>query len=106
MLASETWIPLEGVHEAPLVRALVAQGRRFIKPLRYDARSACAFANVLLLDAGAQPVPLHVLSPFMKPSDRALKDRLLDVDGDRAWVWSLDDPLPALPGAGWALAHP
>ena len=27
-----------GVHEAPLVRALVSQGRRFVKPLRYDAR--------------------------------------------------------------------
>ena len=33
MLTSEEWIPLEGVHEAPLVRALVAQGRRFVKPL-------------------------------------------------------------------------
>lgn len=97
MLASETWIPLDGVHEAPLVRELVAQGRRFIKPLRYDARSACAFANVLLLDAGAQPVPLHVLSPFMKPSDRALKNRLLDAEGAAAWCWSLDEPMPALP---------
>ena len=32
MLTSEEWIPLEGVQEAPLVRALVAQGRRFVKP--------------------------------------------------------------------------
>jgi hypothetical protein len=98
MLASETWIPLEGVHEAPLVRALVEQGRRFVKPLRYDARSASAFANVLLLDAGAQPVPLHVVSPFMKASDRILKDRTLEgADGAGAWVWSLEEPLPALP---------
>ena len=98
MLASETWIPLEGVHEAPLVRALVAQGRRFVKPLSFDARSACAFPNALLLDAGAQPLPLHVVSPFMKPSDRELKDRLLDAQGLAAWRWSLNEPMPALPG--------
>jgi hypothetical protein len=98
MLASETWIPLEGVHEAPLVRALAAQGRRFIKPLRYDARSASAFANVLLLDAAPQPFPLHLVSPFMKPSDKALKDRLLGADGRIAWSWSLDEPMPRLPG--------
>ncbi|WP_284620551.1 DUF1173 family protein [Aquabacterium humicola] len=97
MLASENWIPLEGVHEAPLVRALVAQGRRFIKPMRYDARSACAFANVLLLDAGIHPVALHVVSPFMKQRDRALKDRQLDASGSGAWVWSLDGPMPELP---------
>lgn len=96
MLASETWIPLEGVHEAPLVRALVAQGRRFIKPLRYDARSACAYPNVLLLDAGARPVPLHLVSPFMTASDRALKERLLEADGAGAWVWPLDESMPAL----------
>jgi hypothetical protein len=26
-----------------------------VKPLRYDARSAAAFPNVLLLDTGAKP---------------------------------------------------
>ena len=106
MLASETWIPLEGVHEAPLIRALVAQGRRFIKPLRYDARSACAFANALLLDVGAQPLQLHVTSPFMNASDRALKERLLDAaEGGLAWAWSLDGSMPELPASRWALRH-
>lgn len=37
MLTSEHWIPVKGVHELPLIRALVEQGRRFVKPLRYDA---------------------------------------------------------------------
>jgi hypothetical protein len=40
--ASEQWIPVEGVHELPLVRALVDAGRHFVKPLRYDARCAAA----------------------------------------------------------------
>lgn len=65
MLTSEEWIPLEGVHEAPLVRALVAQGRRFVKPMRYDARSVAGFANAILLVVGASPVDLHVVSGFM-----------------------------------------
>ncbi len=53
LLASEQWIPVEGVHELPLLQALVDAGRYFVKPLRYDARCAAAFANALLLDTGA-----------------------------------------------------
>jgi hypothetical protein len=37
MLTSEAWNPPEGVHAASLVRALVAQGRGFVKSLRHDA---------------------------------------------------------------------
>lgn len=59
MLTNEQWIPIEGVHELPLIDTLIAQHRRFVKPLRYDARSAAAFPNALLLDAGPAPVPLH-----------------------------------------------
>lgn len=97
MLASDEWIPLDGAHEVPLVRALVAQGRRFVKPLRYDARSAAAYANVLLLDAGPQPVALHLLSGFMKPADRALKERVIQATAAPVWVWATDEPMPVLP---------
>ena len=62
MLITDNWIPIEGVHEVDLIQALTEQRRRFVKPLRYDARSAAAFPNVLLLDTGARPTPLHVLS--------------------------------------------
>jgi len=50
MLISENWIPLEGVHEIDLIQALTEQKRRFLKPLRYDARSVAAFPNALLPD--------------------------------------------------------
>jgi hypothetical protein len=99
MLSSEEWIPLEGVHEAPLVRALVAQGRRFVKPLRYDARSAAGFANAILLDADAEPVPLHVLSAFMKPIDIEAKSRAIGLASCRAWAWSTDGRMPDFPAA-------
>lgn len=99
MLSSEEWIPLEGVHEAPLVRALVAQGRRFVKPLRYDARSAAGFANAVLLDAGAEPFPLHVLSAFISPIDTEAKRQIIASAGGRAWTWSSDRPMPRFPNA-------
>lgn len=94
MLTSEQWIPLEGVHELPLIIALVAQHRRFVKPLRYDARSATAFPNALLLDAGPAPVPLHVVSAFMDPKERAAKEKTVAACKDDAWVWRTEQPMP------------
>lgn len=96
MLTSEHWIPVEGVHELPLVHALVEQRRRFIKPLRYDARSVASFANALLLDCGAAPVPLHVVSAFLPPKERVAKDAAIRNSG-HAWVWATDQPWPVLP---------
>jgi len=96
MLASEHWIPIEGVHELPLIDALVAQHRRFVKPLRYDARSAAAFPNALLLDVGRLPFPLHVLSPFMDAKERAEKEKAIVSAGGTAWVWATDKAMPPL----------
>ncbi|WP_374616920.1 DUF1173 family protein, partial [Thauera aminoaromatica] len=97
MLTSEHWIPVEGVHELPLIDALVAQQRRFIKPLRYDARSAAAFANALLLDNGQHPVPLFVVSAFMDSKERAAKERAIASGKLDAWVWWTDQTMPAFP---------
>lgn len=97
MLTSAEWIPLEGIHELPLVQALVARKRRFLKPLRYDARSVAAFPNAFLLDVGPKPRPLHVLSAFMTGADRAAKSRSIDKAGVAAWVWRSDSAMPDLP---------
>ena len=97
MLTSENWIPIEGIHEVDLIQALTEQGRRFVKPLRYDARTAAAFPNVLLLDTGAKPTPLHVLSASMEAKDRAAKEKAAQAQGEGAWVWSTDKPIPRLP---------
>ena len=107
MLASEHWIPVEGVHELPLVHALIEQRRRFVKPLRYDAHAAARFPNAVLLDVGAAPLALHVFSPFMTPKDREVKEaavraceRACERACDRVWVWPADEPvMPALPEA-------
>ena len=102
MLVTDQWIPLDGLYELPLIDALREQGRAFFKPLKFDARTAAGFPNVLLLDAGARPVPMHAVSPFAQVKDRAIKDRAIKdlasrSGGQGPWVWETDKPLPALP---------
>ncbi len=97
MLASENWIPLEGIHEADLVHELTLQRRRFIKPLRYDAASAAPFPNAILLDGPSGPVPLHLVSPLMDARERAAKERVVRALGASAWVWHTSERMPPLP---------
>ncbi len=94
MLVTEQWIPLDGIYELPLIEALQQQGRSFIKPLKYDARTSAGFPNALLIDAGPRPVPLHVISPFMSEQDAGIKRKLLK---DGSWFWETDKPIPDLP---------
>ncbi len=97
MMTSEHWIPIEGIQELPLVHALVAEQRRFVKPLRYDAKSAALFPNALLLDAGNLAIPLHLVSAFMSPRERDAKVKAARTATDLAWVWLTHEPMPPLP---------
>jgi len=97
MLTTDNWIPIEGVHEADLIQVLTEQKRRFMKPLRYDARSVAPFPNVLLLDTGLEPTPLHVVSALMDPHARAAKEAALKTQRGTPWVWRTEAPMPALP---------
>jgi hypothetical protein len=97
MLTSEQWIPIEGIHELPLVQALVNQQRRFVKPLRYDARNAATFPNALLLDAADSPVPLHVVSAYLDPKEQAAKALALKTGDDTQWIWRTSESMPELP---------
>ena len=99
MLTTENWIPLEGIHEADLIHELTTQKRSFLKPLRYDARSAAAFPNALLLDTGASPTALHVVSALLDPRDRLAKEKAIKAQGAAPWVWHTDQPMPPLPEA-------
>jgi len=98
MLVTDNWIPLEGTDEIDLVQHLTEQSRRFLKPLRYDVRSAAYFPNALLLDTGDAPSALHIISNFMSEKDRAIKDKAIQrTDPTKAWIWRTDVPMPALP---------
>jgi hypothetical protein len=60
-------------------------------------KSAAGFPNVLLLDAGAAPVALHVVSSFMGARERAAKESVLRTSGETAWTWMTDKGMPDLP---------
>ncbi len=94
MLTTRQWVPLHSAFEESLMDRLVEEGRRFVKPLRYDLREA-ALPSALLLDAGPEPVALHLLSPFM--SERERMQQLKVLEGSKAWVWDTTQPWPGLP---------
>jgi hypothetical protein len=96
MLTTDQWIPLEGLYELPLIEVLQREQRAFLKPLRYDARSAAGFPNVLLLDSGTVPVPLHVMSPLLEAKERSAKEKVL-AGLPAVWVWMTAKSMPALP---------
>jgi hypothetical protein len=104
MLTTNQWIPVSGVEEIDLIEALIAQKRRFLKPLQYDAKYAAAFPNVLLLDGGDEPVALHVTSNFMTELERSTKDKLLKSAENGQWVWNTGDAMPHFPKAAWPAA--
>jgi hypothetical protein len=96
-LVSDQWIPLEGLHELPLIEELQRQGRAFLKPLRFDAKSGACFPNALLLDTEGGPFPLHVMSAFLDPKEQGAKEKAVLAAGEGAWVWRTDQDLPELP---------
>ena len=99
MLATDQWIPLDGLYELPLIEALQREQRAFMKPLKYDARSAAAFPNALLLDCEAGLIPLHAVSAFADAKEKALKVRALAL-GQPHWVWNTESEVPPLPERG------
>jgi hypothetical protein len=70
MMTSAQWIPLDHAYETDVIDKLVAEQRAFLKPLRYEAKHAGKYPNLLLLDVGERPVALDILSPFL--TDQAL----------------------------------
>ena len=102
-LSSDQWVLVDHHRELPLVNALVEQRRRFFKPLRFDLRGAAPIPNVLLLDAGRQPVAMHVLSPFMRQAERHAKEVAVASSAGPVWTWETGTPLPSLPAIDWAL---
>ena len=97
MLTTAQFIPVNGIEEIDLVQSLVEQKRRFIKPLQYDAKSAAAFPNAQLLDAGDAPVPLHVTSGFMSDKERSVKEKCIKAVEGAPWVWNTDGTMPPFP---------
>ena len=100
-LVSDQWIPLDGLHELPLVEELQRQGRAFLKPLRFDAKSGACFPNALLLDTEGGPFPLHVVSAFLTRRNRAPRRRRFRPRVTTRGCGAPTRLLPALPPCGF-----
>lgn len=108
MMTNAQWIPLDHVHERDVIDKLVAEERAFIKPLRYEARSAGAFPNVQLLDIGAQPVALDIVSAFLSAEEHSAKVKAIGAREPKGWLWDTaqDAAIPQLPPKAVARPNP
>lgn len=99
MPVTPQWLPIEDSFERQLVERLVAQGRSFIKGLRYNLHRDQSLATATLTDMGS-PGPLLFIVPPMLDGAGA-PERLHDVIAgceSPAWTWRpASEGMPRLP---------
>lgn len=102
MRVTSEWIPVDSTYEAQAADWLVAQGRRFEKPLRFDADSEHTFPDFWLADAG-RDFPMEVWGRSDPDYLRHRADKVqyydakYDVGGWWSWDASVGQAFPALP---------
>ncbi|WP_236598903.1 DUF1173 domain-containing protein [Ramlibacter monticola] len=85
MPVTRQWLPVEGVFEKQLIERLVADGRSFVKGLRYNLGAGSALASAMLTDCdGASPL-LFIAHPGIEDTTqcREVCDASLTV-----WLWN------------------
>ena len=101
MPVTPQWLPVEDSFERQLVERLVAQGRSFIKSLRYNLRRGQCLATATLTDMG-QSGPLLVIVS-RGPDGKAEPEGLRDMTGRwevPIWVWHpATEAMPRLPAS-------
>lgn len=101
MSVSQDWIPVESSFEVLVAEKLVAEHRRFEKPLRFDAEDV-TFPDFWLKDVGA-PIPMEVWgmtsSEYLarKAEKIAYYDEAYGKDGWWQWNGAAGDDLPDFP---------
>jgi len=91
MSLSADWIPFESISEHTLLEILAAQGRRYIKSLRYLTPAAASLASVVLSDTDP-PTACYLTDTHQEePADPGIPQ----------WIWNIstDLRLPPLPPA-------
>lgn len=105
MPATPQWLPVEDAFERQLIDRLIAQGRAFIKGLRYNLRHDQCLATATLTDMGS-PGPLLFIVPPVS-GGTAEPEGLREVVGHceaPAWTWRpASEGMPRLPFASQAL---
>ena len=93
MPVTREWLPVEDASEKQLVERLVAEGRSFVKGLRYNLNGEHAIASAVLTDSDGDA------SLYIDGGDGACVLTAPDRSaGDEVWVWNpCSAPMPALP---------
>lgn len=99
METTEDFIPAESAYEARVARLLVDQGRKFTKPMLYDAQEGI-FPDFVLTDAGT-PYSMEVFGMSTPEYTRRKQEKLQKYkeSGQAWWYWdaTVSSSIPALP---------
>lgn len=95
MPVARYWLPVEDGFEKQLIEQLVADGRSFVKGLRYNLGAESALASAALTDCGGSAPLLFVVPTDIEDSGRCLQ--LCDPEVP-VWLWNPSiEAMPALP---------
>lgn len=95
MPATRHWLPIEDGFEKQLIERLVADGRSFVKGLRYNLGAESALASATLTDCEGSAPLLFVVHPGIEDSGRCLQVCAPSVP---VWLWSPSrEAMPPLP---------
>lgn len=100
MITTETWIPFVDLHEKNLLDRLVADGRHFIKGLRYNMSAKRPLASVELTDTKPAPTVMFVVPANANEDYKTALQELTDKSRFTPWVWDVAAAMPALPLSG------
>lgn len=96
MLVTKECLPFENVKEAELLNALVGDGRRFIKQLRFNLKPEATVASVVLNDTD-RPVAAFLTQAGSTPDETDAIINMIDDAGYPYWVWADETVMPDLP---------
>jgi hypothetical protein len=103
MITTPGYIPVESSHEWALARHLEESGRRFLKPLRFDAESDWVFPDFVLLDTEHREYPMEVYGMATadylerKAEKEAYYQRVYGTSGHWLWDATKETQWPELP---------
>jgi Protein of unknown function (DUF1173) len=99
MPVTPQWLPIEDSFERQLVERLVADGRAFIKGLRYNVHRDQCVATATLTDTGDAGPLMFVVPPWLEGAAVAEGISGANPRGDApVWVWQpASEAMPRLP---------
>ena len=97
MPVTRHWLPVEDGYEKQLIERLVADGRSFVKGLRYMLARGAPFVHATLLDVTNTGIRLRIADGNERHRC-AQEDAKEDEATGSEWIWiPSDGPIPSLP---------